>query len=91
MNNRSLFHKIRPWIYFAAFIVIYGGLSTMPEVDGYLQYLFFAVIFVLSAVTLWRWWKDPEDPRAAGVGISRLPLPERWKRWMYDEPDPRNR
>jgi hypothetical protein len=77
--------RIRPWIYFVSFLVFYGALSTKPELDDYFQYVFFAAIFVLSVICVWRWWNDPQDPRDVGFGMSRLPLPASWKRWIYDE------
>ena len=87
MSRRSFRQIIRPWIYFAAFIVVYGGLSTRPDLDDYLHYVWFAAIVILSVISVRRWWNDLRDPRVATPGIVRIPLPERWRRWFYDEPD----
>jgi hypothetical protein len=44
---------------------------------------------ILSVVSLWRWWNNLEDSRDMGFGVGRLPLPKRWKQWIYDEPTDR--
>jgi hypothetical protein len=89
MSRKNFRQTIRPWLYFAGFVAVYGALSTRPDLDDYLQYLWFAGMLILSAIYLWRWWNDPQDPRTVGLGISRWPLPQSWKRWMYDEPNER--
>ena len=92
MNRKNFRQAIRPWIYFAVFIAAYGGLSTRPDLEDYLQYVWFAGLLILSVISLWRWFNDPHDPRDVGFGIARWPLPESWKRWMYDERnDPKDR
>jgi hypothetical protein len=85
MSWKNFRQTIRPWIYFTAFIAVYGALSTRPDLEDYVQYTWFAGLLILSVICLWRWFKDPNDPRYAGLGISRWPLPQSWKRWMYDE------
>ena len=81
--------RIRAWLYFIAFIVVLAALSTKPQVEDYFQYFWLPCILILSVVSLWRWWNNSEDSRDMGFGIGRLPLPKRWKQWIYDEPTDR--
>jgi hypothetical protein len=80
---------LRPWLYFALFQLVFGILSTAQTLRGYYGYFSLALIVIFSVIIVWRWWKDPHDPRDVGFGMSRLPLPRRWKRWLYDEHDDR--
>jgi hypothetical protein len=92
MSRKNLRQTIRPWLYFAAFITVYGALSTRPDLEDYFQFLWLAGLLILSVIYLWRWWNAPEDARAVGFGINRWPLPQSWKRWIFDEPnEPKNR
>jgi hypothetical protein len=79
--------RLRPWLYFALFLLVFGILSTARTLSGYYGYFSLALIVIFSLIVVWRWWKDPHDPRDAGFGMSRLPLPRSWKRWLYDEHD----
>jgi hypothetical protein len=81
--------RLRAWTYFFCFIAGWAALSQVPDDDEYVQYSSLIVVFVLSILTVWRWWNLPEGSRTVGFGMGRLPLPARWKRWLYDEPEDR--